>query len=165
MIQKLPFYVSYKSYIIPIFLSCFFASLTSVIAIYYNNLAIERQKYNLENCKKSKSVSCQYNDDGYLWIGYLSLFLRTIVISFLLAYVINILFGFEHGKIIKHYKPRIEDLKIFLYIFIILITIIFIVLFTLISMKRNSIDLNSIPITLYTIPYFFGYGKKYNPPK
>ena len=58
-----------------------------------------------------------------------------------------------------------EDLKHFVYIIIALLVLIFIVLFTLISMKRNSIDLNSIPITLYTIPYFFGYGKKYNPPK
>ena len=165
MIQKLPFHVSYKSYIIPIFLSCFFASLTSVIAIYYNNLATERQKYNLENCKKNKSVSCQYNDDGYLWIGYLSLFLRTILISFILGYCLNFLFGFEQGKIIKYYNPRFEDLKHFWYIIITLLIIIFLVLFTLISMKRKSIDLNSIPITLYTIPYFFGYGKKYNPPK
>tara|TARA_B100000524_G_scaffold325828_2_gene208962 strand:- start:11 stop:508 length:498 start_codon:yes stop_codon:yes gene_type:complete len=165
MIQKLPFHVSYQSYIVPIFLTCFFASLTSVIAIYYNNLAIERKKYNLENCKKKKSISCNYNDNHHVWIGYTSLFLRTILISFILAYGLNILFGFEPGKIIKYYNPRYEDLKHFVYIIIALVVLIFIVLFTLISMKRNSIDLNSIPITFYTIPYFFGYGKRYNPPK
>ena len=58
----------------------------------------------------------------------------------LLAYGLNILFGFEPGKIIKYYNPRYEDLKHFVYIIIALLVLIFIVLFTLISMKRNSIN-------------------------
>ena len=165
MIKKLPFHVSYQSHIIPMFLSCFFASLTSVIAIYYNNLAKEREKYNLENCDKKKSVSCQYNDAHNLLIGYISLFLRTIIISFILIYCLHILFGFQTGKIIKYYQPRFIDLKHFVYIIITIIIMIFIIFFTLISIQRQIIDINSIPITLYTILYFFGYGKKYNPHK
>ena len=75
----------------------------------------------MKECIKYKSLYCKINRDSVILVT-INIFLKTMIITLFLSFILYIFFGFGGGSIHNYYKPNYAIVfKGFLHLFILIV--------------------------------------------
>ena len=148
---KLPLFnfISSNTYTGAFIMGALFASFTACTALAFSMLHKKKMKI----CKIRKSLYCEINKDNIV-LTIMNIFFKTMIMTFLLSFILFIFFGFGGGSLNNYYKPEISTIKngLIYIVFLLFIYFVFHYIIAYKSQKKRKPPLSKIfRSTLYSL--------------
>lgn len=105
---KLPLFnfISSDTYTGAFIMGALFTSFTSCTALAFSMI----HKKKMKRCNNYRSLYCEINKNSIV-LTIMNIFFKTMIMTFLLSFVLFIFFGFGGGSLNNYYKPEISTIK------------------------------------------------------
>ena len=103
-------FLSSKNYTGAFILGSIAASFSSSLAVYYSLIHKTKIELCRQNSDKLNTIYCKLNQQN-LELTTFNIFMKTMIITFLLSYILFIFFGYGGGAINEYYTPSFLTLK------------------------------------------------------